>query len=357
MQLHNSKERPLAIFYEVLRHYISSIPIIILAVFICCGNHDKPAPQSSSRVDIQNLISASSFDEIFEIVSRIQLATLPECPIGSITDFAIDGQNNFIIADGWKIGQVYCFAHDGRFLRTIGRHGQGPGEYATPVSVAVNPHVGIVVCDYLQNKLVIFDEKYEYQKTIRGNPGFQYFIHINSLGEIFTYSGTVGPANTKEFNTIHKFKDTGEELLSFGPVQPEILKMGYSAVFDGMTIDNKGFIYEKNPLFYQVRKFGPDGILVHSFSRPDKANKIENYSTGKISNGIFFISKGLLVIQRGSSIDIFDDEGNFLKGDLPLRHKVLFATENSLFLEEQQDDEGQGAEQANPVILQAILRH
>jgi hypothetical protein len=126
-------------------------------------------------------------------------------------------------------------------------------------------------------------------------------------------------------------------------------------VIDGMTIDSKGLIYEKNPLFYQIRKFDPTGILIRSFSHPRKGDKIEDYRYGDFSNGPFFLQKGLLVIQRGRVVDLFDEDGNFLSGDIPLRHKILMAKGNMLFLEAQREDNGND-ERANPLILQAILR-
>ncbi len=301
-------------------------------------------------------MTASTFGDLFETVSKIRLDTLPECPISSITDLDIDSNGNFVVADGWRIGRVYCFTPDGRFVRTIGKHGQGPGEYATPVSVAAERHGGIVVCDYLQNQIIYFDEDYRHLKSIRGNPRFQYFVHINSLGEIFTYSGAMGPRIVSNFNTIHKHDDSGNEISSFAPIQGEVSKSGFSAVFDGMTIDNEGFIYEKNPLFYQIRKFSSMGAQITIFSRPDKVNKIENYSAGEVSNGPFILDSGLLIIQRGGSLDLFDGQGRFLKGDLPLHHRILLAKGNAVILEERQEDDGSNIEQENPTLLKVILR-
>lgn len=354
--LHEPEEAALSLSSVAPRHCASCIYIFVLCIFVCCGNKNEKALRASAQKDIQNISSASSFEEVFSIVSRIRLDTLPECPISSITDFNIDEAGNFIIADGWDIRQVYCFAQDGRFIRTIGGRGQGPGEYATPISIAIHPHVGIVICDYQQNQLLIYNNIYQYQKSIRGNPRFQYFVHLNSLGEIYTYSGTVGPNNINVFNTIHKYNDSGKETDSFGPVQPKVLKLGFSAVVDGMTISNNGFIFEKNPLYYQIRKFDPSGALIRSFSRPDSINKVENFAEGKISNGPFSLQNGLIIIQRGNALDIFNDEGAFLRGDLPIRDKVLFVKDNTLFLEEHEDDKGAHAGQANPTIIRAVLR-
>lgn len=329
--------------------------ITVLSLTICCGNQKEPSPRSSLENPARDISIASTFEELFDIVSLVQLDTLPECPIGSITDLDIDGQGNFIIADGWRVGQVYSFAPNGHFRGRVGRHGQGPGEYATPVSVAVNPSGKIVVCDYLQNQLVFYDQDYRYQRSIRGNPRFQYFIHINGIGEIYTYSGTVGPRNIGVFNTIHKFDDSGKEVLSFGPIQAEVLDTGFSAVIDGMSIDSDGFIYEKNPLFSQVRKFGPGGVLIRSFARPDIGEGIEDFRSGHNSSGPFYLREGLLIVQRGKTIDLFDKDGNFIRGDIPLRHKILMAKEDTLYLESQSPDSNQD-DQANPIILQAVLR-
>ncbi len=274
---------------------------------------------------------------------------------GFVHRLEIDGHGNFIIADGWKAGLVYCFAPDGRFLGMVGGRGQGPGEYATPVSLAIGPGGEILVCDYLQNKLIVYDKDRRYQRTVRGDPRFQYFIHIGEDGATYAYSGSVDPRKTGVFDTIHKYDDSGREVLSFGPIQTEVLDRGFSMVTDGMTIGGDGFIYEKNPLFSQIRKFGPSGALVRSIVRPDKGKRIEDIASHDGYYGLFYLRKGLLVVQSGKTVDLFDNEGRFLKGDLPLRHRILLARGDTLYLESE-DTEGGRTEQANPVIIKAELR-
>ena len=114
-----SEKKPLALIYENSCLNSLFILLIMLPLFVCCADRSKASPQSSTRSDLRNLLVASKFDDLFEIVSCIQLDTLPECPISSITDMDIDGQGNFIIADGWNNGQVYSFASDAHFLRIV----------------------------------------------------------------------------------------------------------------------------------------------------------------------------------------------------------------------------------------------
>ncbi len=343
------------------------LPAVMLSLFMGCGEQStsssspssssssSPSTSSSPAAPQSGASEATALEGAFRTVSTVQLETTPECAIGSITDVEIDVHGNFIIADGWKAGLVYCFAPDGRFLGMVGGRGQGPGEYATPVSLAVGPGGEIAVCDYLQNRLIIYDKDRRYQRTVRGNPRFQYFIHIGEDGAIYAYSGSVDPRKTGVFDTIHKYDDSGREALSFGPIQTEVLDRGFSLVADGMAIGGDGFIYEKNPLFSQIRKFDPSGALVRSFVNPDKGKRTEDIASHDGYYGLFYLRKGFLVAQSGKTVDLFDNEGRFLKGDLPLRHRILLARGDTLYLESD-DADGGGAEQTNPVIIKAELK-
>jgi hypothetical protein len=56
------------------------------------------SPLSSS--EIKKLSSAERIEDVFEIVSEIQLSTSEDCAIAYITDMAIDSNGNYVIADG-----------------------------------------------------------------------------------------------------------------------------------------------------------------------------------------------------------------------------------------------------------------
>jgi hypothetical protein len=314
-----------------------------------CGRQRETMAFPLSKSEVQALSKAKTVSEIFDQPREVQLETNAACAIADISDMDLDARGNFILADGWRLRQVYIFSSDGRFIRILGRQGQGPGEYSTPVSLAVNSTGEILVSDYLRNQILVFDIDYQYLHSLTGKPRIHYFVHLNARNDIYTYSGTVGPGRREAFNTVYKLDKEGAKVLSFAPVPQTVLDMNFSAVDDGMTIDKEDFIYEMNPLYYQVRKYTADGKFVKSFSNPHYRDGQREGKMPAILNGPHYLEKGLLVVQREKVIDIFDTEGNFLAGEIPLPQKIVAARGNTLYCEEW--EETPQKVQANPKII------
>lgn len=329
--------------------------LVVTVAFAGCGRQRETTASPLSRSELRALSAAKTVGGLFEKPREVQLETNAECAMALMTDMDIDTNGNFVIADGWRLRQVYVFSSDGRFIKILGRQGQGPGEYSTPVGVTVNSNGEILVTDYLRNQIIIYDKGHQYQRSFQGKPRVQYFIHVNAKDEIYTYSGTVGPGRHEVFNTVHKLDEKGNEVLSFAPVPQAVLDMNFSAVDDGLTIDKDNFIYEMNPLYYQVRKYTADGKLAGSFSNPHYGNETRKGESPTILNGPHYLEKGLLIVQRESLIDIFDTEGNFLVGEIPLSQKIIAARGNTLYCEEWDETTPQKT-QANPKIICYELR-
>jgi len=267
----------------------------------------------------------------------------------------VDAGGDFVISDGWQLGRVYVFAADGRYLRTLGRRGQGPGEYSTPVSLAVNSRGEILICDYLRNQILVFGADHGYKRSIAVKPRIRYFIHLDNEDGIFLYSGVVGPRQSEVFDTVHRLDESGSDILSFAPVPREILDLDFSAIADGMAIGGDGHVYEMNPLYYQIRKYATDGKLVRSFTNPNVEKKLRKGGPEGILNGPFYLESGLIVVQRDRILDFFDTEGNLIVDNIPLAQKIIHARGKTLYLEEWTQS-GPERAQLNPKIICLRLR-
>jgi hypothetical protein len=82
-----------------------------------------------------------------------------------ITDFDVDEEGNIYIIDGAS-AQIRIFGSDGKYLKSIGKKGQGPGEFQMPIFVQIAPQDKLVVFDYMVGKLIYFslDGRYQRQK-------------------------------------------------------------------------------------------------------------------------------------------------------------------------------------------------
>jgi hypothetical protein len=66
----------------------------------------------------------------------------------------VDGRGNIYVADRWAIR---VFAPNGRLVRSIGRHGRGPGEFGALASVAVMPGDSLYAYDGELNRATVFE--------------------------------------------------------------------------------------------------------------------------------------------------------------------------------------------------------
>jgi hypothetical protein len=77
--------------------------------------------------------------------------------IGSLTSFVVT-EEGLILACDFKMADIKVFSSDGRWLKTLGRRGQGPGEFGMPLYCDYHPPF-YAVMDFGRRKIVI------YQKT------------------------------------------------------------------------------------------------------------------------------------------------------------------------------------------------
>lgn len=312
---------------------------------------------SFSVIEIDKLSSAESVKDVFQIISETRLQTTEECPIAYITDMAVDSKGNFIIADGWQVQAVFVFSQEGTFIKQLGRKGQGPGEYINPVSVEVSQKGNIWIVDYGNNRICIFSRDMNYKNQIVCTSRILHYLHLNSRNEIYMYRSQANPLKPNTKDTIFRYDDQGNKIDSFAPFPKQALKVKFWAGQDGMTIGKHDFIYEMNPLYYNIRKYSPDGKLITSFSRKTNLFKVI-MKEGKrpiIVYGPFYLEKGLLLAHVNEHLEIYDIKGNFIVGELPFKQRIISTHDNCLYTvvwEEGEKDQVQ----LNPKITAYQLR-
>lgn len=74
---------------------------------------------------------------------------------GSVGDVGFDGAENLYVLDRLNT-RVVVFDSTGRFVRTLGRRGGGPGEFGAPQQMAVTADGEVIVSDVGRRTLVVF---------------------------------------------------------------------------------------------------------------------------------------------------------------------------------------------------------
>jgi hypothetical protein len=83
---------------------------------------------------------------------------------GSVGSVGFDAQDNLFVLDRGN-HRITVFDARGRYVRTIGRRGEGPGEFTAPVAMSVADDGSIVVADLARASLSVFDAAGNYRSV------------------------------------------------------------------------------------------------------------------------------------------------------------------------------------------------
>jgi len=163
--------------------------IVPLLIFLeACsgkGGDDKQASGTTSVVEL----TGKTADAILRVSRVIDLETTSESLISFPFDLCVNDGEIFVAS---RNNEIKVFAMDGKYRRSIGRLGDGPGEYRTVGSLFPRGSRGIGVYDWSNLRLTIFSRDGAYQTSaVLGMPGMEgvrsalfidgsYYIHVPS---------------------------------------------------------------------------------------------------------------------------------------------------------------------------------
>jgi hypothetical protein len=182
-------------------------------------------------------------------------------------DMAVDDAGRVYVLDNGN-QRIQVFGPDGRYIRTIGRKGQGPGEFSDPNSIVIDREGHLYVLDDRQKRIQVFLTDGEMLKSIRvGNLGIGRMRRLGS-GALVVQSyiawGMSGAPKQKTLPKLVKLLAPDLEVrLEFGePIDygGEITNTaGNSWQF---AVDEKDHIYLCFSNQNRIEKFSPEGQLL-----------------------------------------------------------------------------------------------
>ena len=129
-------------------------------------------PNGNVRMTLGRKTEAIDFLERF--VERGEKIT-ERYPVGTMgtfnreTDIAFDAQDNMYVSDGYGNSRFVKIAKDGTWIKAIGTHGNGPDQFSTVHSIAVDKQAGLVyVADRGNQRIQVYDTDMNFKKSITG---------------------------------------------------------------------------------------------------------------------------------------------------------------------------------------------
>lgn len=204
----------------------------------------------------------------------------------SPSDVALDAAENIYILDTSN-QRIQKFSPAGKYLATIGRKGQGPGEFIYPASLDIDGQGNLYVLDPFGKKIQVLSPQGKEERTIRILKDTLFKTRFLATGQfaasIFPSLGAKSEQQTKEpgLPKLLKLCDSaGQVLFEFVPIfdygDSNSNLSGNLVLFD---IDKDDDVYVSFYNQNRLEKYSPEGRLLWKADRP------LNYGTGIIEKG------------------------------------------------------------------------
>jgi hypothetical protein len=193
--------------------WLAAATCITIALAVGCDS----APHS------QESAVAGSFEDLFTTVTRVRLEPPHGDPIGSVASVALWG-DRFVIADAMQ-SNVKLFDRSGTWTQTVGRVGDGPGEFRTPLAAFPHTDGRLIVLDAM-GRVAWFDSTGAFVAGWSTPPSLPHSLALDPDRGGIIISGRRTPDSPDEQSatplSVHRYAVTGEPLESFAPLPPPL---------------------------------------------------------------------------------------------------------------------------------------
>ena len=189
----------------------------------------------------------------------------PDESLSQVSVFAVDGEGRVVALD-FKEQRVKVYDRTGKFIRLIGKPGQGPGELGMPTGVQFLADSTIAVEDAGNRRLALFKPNGEFIKNISMTGTFGLVnVVLDGKGNAVGREMGLVEGNAKMFFEIKKFDADFKPLFTLDkiefpiPVPGSNTKVNILEMISGYQIDPAGNIYYGRNMDYEIKVYSPEG--------------------------------------------------------------------------------------------------
>lgn len=226
----------------------------------------------------------------FELDCVIGESDDPEKSFSEVSTFVVD-DNEILYALDFKDRKIKVFDKEGKFIRSFGEQGQGPGELDMPAGIHLTPDNKLLIEDALQRKLVYF--------TLEGT----YLSHVSFADRLALVNLLMGPnghflgrelklEGEKMFFVVKKFDPELKPQFSIDQIEFAIPVPGSGNKIDLMDMlsiyqfDSSGNIYYGRNIRYEIKVYSSDGTHLKSIQKEYDPQKVTEEDIEEILNRI-----------------------------------------------------------------------
>jgi len=208
--------------------------------------------------------------------------------IAQVTFFVVD-ENESIYALDWKANNIKVFDSNGKFVRTIAKQGQGPGEINFPSGLLITSENELLVEDAGNRRLAYFSLEGEFLRNVSiADKTSLTNLVMDNEGNVLGRQFIIEEGETSF--EIRKFdKDLNAlfmiERIPFTFRDPQKDKMNPFDFVQIYYFDSGGRIYYGNPKEYEIQIFNSEGKLEKKITKKCTPEKITEEDIEKILLG------------------------------------------------------------------------
>jgi sugar lactone lactonase YvrE len=192
---------------------------------------------------------------------------------------AVDAQGRLYVLDSGN-HRVQVFGTDGKFLKTIGRQGQGPGEFYMPNAIDFDAQGNLYICESQAARIQAIAPDGKVARTLKLTEGAVGETHVFRKGGFLMTAGMGGgmirmggPLGGKpeaaEPPLLRVLDAEGKTLREFGkPVDYGDFLVNRMANQVLTALDGADNIYAVFPYQNRIERYSPDGKLLWAADRP-----------------------------------------------------------------------------------------
>lgn len=231
-----------------------SRPFGLLVPFLWCL---AALPIGAQQVPTRWITEVRSDAPVLHLSEVVRLGSLdgPHDAFGRIMDVKLSSSGRILVADD-QSRHVVVFGPEGRYIGTMGRKGQGPGEFQSPWQVAADPRDSVFVWDAGLARISVFDPDLQFRRSFRVPPQWV----VNGIRFLPDGRLLVAAYGRNEPGALHVLSRSGTWERTFGPRfnAPELSGFESSLLGGTVALAGQSIVYSvKSP--YDVWFFDLNG--------------------------------------------------------------------------------------------------
>jgi len=152
---------------------------------------------------------------------------------------------------------VKVFEHSGKYVRTIGRRGRGPGDVYCPNFMTLSPDGDLVVLELSGYRIQRFNPEGKSKKIIKTDDPI-YWVGVTSKNQLLVYD----PKKTLHSRKLLSLWDNRENTIKEIGTYHDKVKTILGSDKLSFAIDEQDNIYAMNMKAPVIRKYAPDGTMI-----------------------------------------------------------------------------------------------